>query len=96
MSERIENLKRAVEKTCNCRAVHRGSSAVLEGFEGEYIWDGVVEVFELYGHRRAKQCYAFLFSENGKAVIKTVLGVPPVNSALDAVRVAIGGKAGEK
>jgi len=76
VSERIENLKRAVEKACSCKARHLRSSAIIEGFEGEHLWDGVVEVFELDGHPRAKQCYAFLFAEDGKTLIKTVIEVP--------------------
>ena len=96
MSERIDNLKRAVEKACGCKARHSRSAAVIEGFEGEHVWDGVVEVFDLEGHLRAKQAYAFLFAEDGRTVIKTVLGVSPVKSELDAVRVAIAGKAREK
>ena len=96
MSERIDNLKNAVEKACGCKVRHARSSAVIEGFEGEHIWDGVVEVFDLEGHSRAKQCYAFLFAEDGHSVIKTVLGVPPVKSELDALRIAIAGRARKK
>ena len=96
MSERIENLKRAVEKACSCKARHLRTRAITEGFEGDHVWDGVVEVFKLDGHPRAKRCYAFLFAEDGKTVLKTVMGVSPVNSVLSAVRMAIAGKAQEK
>ena len=96
MSEAIEKFRQAVEKACSCKARHLRSRVITEGFEGDHIWDGVVEVFELDGHPRAKRCYAFLLVEDGKAVIKTVMGVSQVNSALSAVRMAIAGNAQEK
>jgi hypothetical protein len=96
VSERIEKLKHAVEKACRCKAIHARSSTVIEGIEGEHVWDGLVEVFDLEGHFRAKQCYAFLFAEDGHSVIKTVLGVQSIKSELDAVRMAIASKAREK
>jgi hypothetical protein len=96
VSDRIGQFKRAVEKACGCKVKHNRSGAVVEGFEGEQVWDGVIEVFDLDSHPKAKQCYAFLFAEDGTTVIKIVLGVPPVESELDAVRMAIAGKALEK
>ncbi len=48
----------------------------MEGFEGQVVWDGIVEVFDLVGHPKAKRCYAFYFVEdNGQKVIKTILGI---------------------
>jgi len=64
----------------------------MEGFEGQVVWDGIVEVFDLVGHPKAKRCYAFYFVEdNGQKVIKTILGIPPVDSEVSAVRTAIAG-----
>jgi hypothetical protein len=48
--------------------------------------DRDVYVFELTGHPRARCCYAW--QNDGRVV--TVLGVPPVRSAMDAVQSVIG------
>ena len=94
MSERIKQFKQAVEKACQCNARHVASKAIIEGFEGQVVWDGVVEVFDLKGHPKAMRCYAFYFvQDNGETVIKTVLGIPPVDSEVSAVRTAIAGAA---
>ena len=94
MSERIKQFEQAVEKACQCKARHVASKAIIEGFEGQVVWDGIVEVFDLQGHPKAMRCYAFYFvQDNGATVIKTVLGVPPVDSEVSAVRTAIAGTA---
>jgi hypothetical protein len=93
VNPRIEQLRQAVEKACECKVRHARSVAVIEGFEGRAVWDGVVETFDLEGHPKAKKCYAFRFVEDGRPVIKTVLGVPPADSPENAVRVGIAAKA---
>jgi len=81
-----------VEKSWNCKARHVASKAIMEGFEGQVVWNGIVEVFDLVEHPKAERCYAFYFVEdNGEKVIKTVLGIPPVDSEVSAVRTAIAG-----
>jgi len=72
-----------------CDAVHFGSEPVREVFRGQPVWDGVVEVFTVT-HPRAKKAYAW--SENqGEPNEKftAVLEIPPVNSAVTAVRASI-------
>ena len=94
MSKRTEQFKQVVEKACQCKARHIASKAIIEGFEGQVVWDGIVEVFDLQGHPKAMRCYSFYFvQDNGKTVIKTVLGIPPVDSEISAVRTAIAGTA---
>jgi hypothetical protein len=66
--------------------------AVQEFYRGQLIWDGEVEVFELFNHPKAKTCYAWSHrdgkhDEHERFV--TVLELPPVNSAESAVKVAI-------
>lgn len=34
------------------------SEAVFETFEGDVVWDGKVQVFDLEGHPDATRCYA--------------------------------------
>jgi hypothetical protein len=66
--------------------------------DGQTIWEGNVEVFDLKDHAEAERCYAWshreegmnghvLNSENMRLI--TVLGKRPVNSPEMAVRTAI-------
>jgi hypothetical protein len=96
VNPRVEELKQAVEKACKCKAQHACSTAVVEEFESETVWDGIVETFVLQEHPKTEQCYAFYFIENGAPSIKTVLSVPPINSEEDAVRAAIAAQACSK
>jgi hypothetical protein len=92
VGQRIEQLKQVVERTFQCKARHVASRAVVEGFEGQVVVDGIVDVFDLEQHPKAARCYAFRYLEDdGRVVIKKVLGVPPVDSEVSAVRTAIAG-----
>jgi len=74
-----------------CPATHIRSEPVAERFKGETLWDGVVEVFDTVGHPDASRVYAWSYlDDTGTARHLAVLGVPPVNSAVDAVRAASG------
>jgi len=93
MSERIQQLKEAVETMHQSAARHVDSTPVIELFRGEVAWDGVVETFELAGHPRAKRCHAWFYvDDKGEAQYTTVLEIPPVDSPETAVKVAIAAK----
>lgn len=82
----------AVQQLHQCAAVHRRTVAVKEFYQGRLIWDGEVEVFELFHHPKTKACYAWSHragqrDEHERFV--TVLELPPVNSPEAAVKVAI-------
>jgi hypothetical protein len=88
--QEIKQLQRAVEKTADCKVRHFRSDTISEGFEGEQLWDGVVETFHLVGNPKATRCYAFYSrKDDGGPAIITVLGVPPIDSPLAALRAAI-------
>jgi predicted nuclease with TOPRIM domain len=89
VSERIENLRRLIERGYNCKARHSSSTPVLETFNGETVWDGVVETFEVDGYPTVSRCYAFQFVQNDQPEIKTVLGVAGIDSPLKALRFAL-------
>ena len=98
MSERIDNLKRLIEKSERCRATHLASSVVRERFEGakKPVWEGVVETFQLDGHPTAKRAYAWespaeVSRDKPEPEYTVVLGLPPANSPEDAVKVAVVG-----
>jgi hypothetical protein len=65
---------------------------VTESFQGQIVWQGEVEVFNLRGHPKAKICYAWAHAtgedDQGKRYV-AVLELPPVDSAQTAVKAAI-------
>jgi hypothetical protein len=74
------------------RAVHYQTVPVLEVFEGQTVWEGLVEVFDLHGHPKANRAYAWSYREGlndeGERLV-AVLEIPPVDSAKRAVQVQI-------
>jgi hypothetical protein len=89
VTERIRSLCEAVEKNENCAARHCYSVPVNERFQGETVWEGIVEVFELTNHPRAARCYAWRYQDGDETRYITILDVPPIVSAETAVRAAI-------
>jgi hypothetical protein len=90
VSERIENIRQAVEAMHECKAAHERSVPVKEMFGTQTAWEGVVESFALTGHPKAKRCYAWSFDDDGgNPRYIAVLEMPPVNSPSTAVRAAI-------
>lgn len=88
----IEDLKKAIKRLHGCDAEHVDSVPVHEVFQEKTVWDGSVEVFELKGHPKAKRCYAWSHvhgEKDGQRRYVAVLEIPPVDSAISAVRVAI-------
>lgn len=81
----------AVERQHNCTARLMQSVPVSESFGGNAVWEGVVHVFDISGHPKAKQAYAWSLPIDGsdKRRFFAVLHLPPVTSPADAVRAAI-------
>ena len=88
----IARVQVAVSQLHNCGAVWCETVPVHEVFRGETVWQGDVEVFDLHGHAKAKRAYAWSHREGkndkGERFV-AVLEIPPVESALTAVRVQI-------
>jgi len=89
MNERIENIQKAVEKAAGCAATHIESTAVVEIFRGQTMWEGIVEVFNLHGHKKATRAYGWSDGQGKTARFTAVLEIPPVTSPNTAVRAAI-------
>jgi hypothetical protein len=90
VSERIENIRQAVEVMHECKATHERSVPVKEMFGPQTTWEGVVESFVLTGHPKAQRCYAWSFEDDaGNPRYVAVLELPPVESPNTAVRAAI-------
>jgi hypothetical protein len=87
----IQELREAIRRLHGTDATHLESVAVKETFQGQTVWEGIVEVFELHGHPKAPRVYAWSHeTDSGKPQRHvTVLHVGPVTSAVEAVRAAI-------
>jgi len=64
---------------------------VREFFGEKPVWEGVVHVFSITGHPKANTAYAWSAAIDGSKKYRSyaVLGIPPINSAQDAVKAAI-------
>jgi hypothetical protein len=84
-------LRRALEAQHGGTATLAQSVPVRETFKGEPVWEGVVHVFDLADHPKATRAYAWSSPIEGstKRRFIAVLHIPPIESPLDAVRVAI-------
>ena len=85
----IDALQDAIRKAHGCESQHVQSIPVRQTLRGQTVWEGVVEVFDLVGHPKAKQCYAWGHhaGRNEKQSHYTVvLRVSPVDSPADAVK----------
>ncbi|MDB4223819.1 hypothetical protein N9850_08600 [Granulosicoccus sp.] len=90
MSEYIKQLSKAIEVMHECRCEHFGTEHVQERHKGEIVWEGDVEIFELKDHPDAKIAYGWGWNaDTGKADYIGILNVPPVESAVGAVKAAI-------
>lgn len=89
--ESVAELKRAIEVQHGGAALFFQSVPVKESFNGELVWDGIVHVFDLAGHPKAKRAYAWSSPVEGsdKRRFFAVLHIPPIDSPLAAVRAAI-------
>ncbi len=88
----IARLQTAVQHLHNCGAVYRETMQVHEVFNGQTVWQGDVEVFDLHGHPKAKRAYAWAHIDGPKDERErfvAVLEIPPVDSAKRAVQVQI-------
>ncbi len=92
MSVYLDELRDVIRKLHGAEATHVKSVPVKETFQGQTVWEGVVEVFDLRGHPEASRVYAWSHDTDDPAKPKkhvTVLHLPPVISAAMAVRAAI-------
>jgi hypothetical protein len=88
----IDELRDVIRKLHGADAAHRESVPVKEVFNGQTVWEGIVEVFDLKGHPGAHTAYAWAHKtddpQNPQRHV-TVLHLGPVISPLTAVRAFI-------
>ena len=91
MSDYIGELQAVFTKLHNCDADYVETVPVVEEFQGETIWQGDVEVFDIRGHPKATRGYGwgYVTNEEGGRRYFTVLELPPVDSPQTAVKAAI-------
>ena len=85
MNDTLPKIQRAVEKTVGGPVAHAESKPVVETFRGQVIWQGIVEVFTVAKPPPAK-AYGWIVAAKGGPDYVAVLGIPPINAPLDAVR----------
>jgi hypothetical protein len=88
----IARVQVALMQLHNCGATWRETVPVHEVFRGETVWKGEVEVFDLNGHPKAKRAYGWSHKagkDDSDERFVTVLEIPPVESAVTAVRVSV-------
>ena len=90
----INELKDVIRKLHGTDATHVETVAVKETHEGQTVWEGDVEVFDLADHPKASRVFAWSHEtndpENPRQHI-TVLQIPPAITPQRAVQVAIAG-----
>ncbi|MGB9488894.1 MAG: hypothetical protein WCA92_00390 [Terriglobales bacterium] len=92
MTDYIDELREAIHKLHGGTATHTESVPVKEVFNGQTVWDGVVEVFRLDGHALTNRVYAWMHDTGDPSKPKqhvTVLHIDPALSPAKAVRAFI-------
>ncbi len=87
----IKTLQKAILDLHGCTSIWVESIPIKEVFEGQTVWEGVVQVFDLINHPKAKRCYAWSYELEGSRKRKffAVLHLGDVDSPEKAVRAAI-------
>jgi len=88
----IEELRDVIRRHHEADSTHVASVPIKETFQGQTVWEGVVEVFDLIGHPTASRLYAWTHATDDPESPKrhvTVLHAESVTSPLLAVRAAI-------
>ena len=88
----IKELLDVIRRLHGAEASHVETVPVKESFQGQTVWEGEVEVFDLHGHSEAPRVYAWSHETEDADKPKrhvTVLHIPPVTSPEAAVRAAI-------
>ena len=87
----IEVLEKAILDLHGCKSTWVESVPVKEVFQGQTVWEGIVQVFDLQGHPTATRCYAWSHELEGSIKRKffAVLHQGKIDSPEKAVRAAI-------
>ena len=62
----IPALVEVIRNLHGCKAVWIKSVPVKETFQGDTVWEGVIQVFDLKDHPTASRCYAWSYVTDEK------------------------------
>jgi len=88
----IEELQEVIRKLQATDSTHVETVPIKEVFNGETVWDGEVEVFDLHCHPETSRVYAWAHDTNDADCPRrhvTVLHIPPATSPRKAVQASI-------
>jgi hypothetical protein len=88
----IKELQDVIRRLHGSESRHVETVPVKESFQGQTVWEGDVEVFDLQDHPEASRVYAWAHETEDADKPKrhvTVLHIPPVTSPETAVKAAI-------
>ncbi|MEP7149639.1 MAG: hypothetical protein ABI857_12230 [Acidobacteriota bacterium] len=92
----IEQLKELIEQEYGTTAKHVETVSVHETFNGETIWDGEVEVFDVPEFSDADRVFAWMFEGDAGQQQVTVAQIPPATSPENAVKAYIVSQYGKR
>ena len=85
-----ERLQQAIRDLHGLESQYERTETVHETFQGKMVWEGNVKVFRVRGHPQAQFAYAWTREDHdGTKHQVAVLGVPPIDSAQEAVQAAL-------
>ena len=88
----IEELQDVIRKLHGSESMHVETVPVVETFQGQTVWEGEVEVFDLHDHPTAQRAYAWSHETDDPETPRrtvTVLHLPPAITPRRAVQVSI-------
>jgi hypothetical protein len=90
----IDELKEVIRRLHGTESTHVETVPVVETFQGQTVWEGEVEVFDLHDHPTASRLYAWSHDTDDPESPRrhvTVLHLPPAITPRKAVQVSIVG-----
>jgi hypothetical protein len=87
----LSALQDAIRHMYGLRSEWVESVPIRETFKGELVWEGEIQVFAVE-HPKASRAYAWSYlvdEKTGRRKFFAVLGMTPINSALDALKASI-------
>jgi hypothetical protein len=95
----IEELQDVIRQLHGSDSTHVETVPVKESWQGQTMWEGEVEVFDIHDHPKAPRVYAWTHDTKDADKPRrsvTVLHIPPAISPQKAVQVAIAGEIRER
>jgi hypothetical protein len=91
-SRYLEELQDVIRKLHGSESTHVETVPVVETFNGQTVWEGEVEIFDLHDHPTASRIYAWAHDTDDPSNPRrhvTVLHLPPAITPRKAVQAAI-------